>query len=179
MGYHWACRIVPKDEDFVPSPEELASVDIDPHFTQKEVRELQSIICSNCALAHMCLKNWGFARDESKKKKLGEKVRKARLRRQQRERARAERTSQIKQLWRYCREADISLGRFPLVAAVRDDEDEEEGNEMREAKWHHHYPHTGQLPTRQMHDHSRWTWPVLFIYPSHNQRYTAVFCQRL
>jgi len=228
QAYHWACRIVPKDEDFVPSPEELASVDIDPHFTQKEVRELQSIICSNCALAHMCLKNWGFARDESKKavdfnpynvkawyrlakahqmlqnweeagsvidsglevekdskellqlkKKLGEKVRKARLRRQQRERARAERTSQIKQLWRYCREADISLGRFPLVAAVRDDEDEEEGNEMREAKWHHHYPHTGQLPTRQMHDHSRWTWPVLFIYPSHNQRYTAVFCQRL
>jgi len=67
QAYHWACRIVPKDEDFVPSPEELASVDIDPHFTQKEVRELQSIICSNCALAHMCLKNWGFARDESKK----------------------------------------------------------------------------------------------------------------
>ena len=66
-SYHWACRIVPKDEDFIPTPEELAAADDDPYFTQKELDEIRSIICSNCALAHMCLKNWGFVRDETKK----------------------------------------------------------------------------------------------------------------
>mmetsp|Transcript_26593 Transcript_26593/g.45396 ORF Transcript_26593/g.45396 Transcript_26593/m.45396 type:complete len:551 (-) Transcript_26593:64-1716(-) len=217
-AYHWASRIVPKDEDFVPTPEELAAADDDPYFTEKELDELRSIICSNCALAHMCLKNWGFQRDESKKavdfnpnnlkawyrlakahqmlqnweeagnaidsgleiekdnkellllqKKLGEKVRKARLHRQQRERARAERTSRIKDVWRYCKEEDIALGRVSLVATVKDDEDEEEGGDTVEARWHHHYPHTGQLPKRQVQDGGRWTWPVLFVYPSHRQ----------
>ena len=66
-SYHWASRIVPKDEDFVPTPEELAAADDEPYFTQKELDELRSIICSNTALAHMCLKNWGYARDEAKK----------------------------------------------------------------------------------------------------------------
>eukprot|EP00584_Thalassiosira_punctigera_P000084 CAMPEP_0172534342 /NCGR_PEP_ID=MMETSP1067-20121228/6742_1 /TAXON_ID=265564 ORGANISM="Thalassiosira punctigera, Strain Tpunct2005C2" /NCGR_SAMPLE_ID=MMETSP1067 /ASSEMBLY_ACC=CAM_ASM_000444 /LENGTH=553 /DNA_ID=CAMNT_0013319121 /DNA_START=64 /DNA_END=1725 /DNA_ORIENTATION=- len=217
-AYHWACRIVPKEEDFVPTPEELAAADEDPYFTQKELDDLRSIICSNCALAHMCLKNWGYTRDEAKKavgfnrsnikawyrlakahqmlqnweeagnaidsgldiekenkelltlqKKLGEKVRKARLHRQQRERDRAERTSRIKDVWRYCKEENISLGRVPLVATVKDDEDDEEGVDTIEARWHHHYPHTGQLPKRQMQDGGGWTWPVLFVYPSHHQ----------
>lgn len=92
--------------------------------------------------------------------KLGEKVRKARLLRQQRERARAERTSRIKNVWRYTKEEQISLGRVSLVAKVKDDEDEED-------RWHHHYPHTGQLPKRD--DSGAWTWPVLFVYPSHHQ----------
>mmetsp|Transcript_11369 Transcript_11369/g.20936 ORF Transcript_11369/g.20936 Transcript_11369/m.20936 type:complete len:548 (-) Transcript_11369:97-1740(-) len=211
-AYHWACRIVPKDEDFVPTPEELAAADEDPYFTEKGLDELRSIICSNCALAHMCIKNWGHVRDEAKKavdynpnnikawyrlakahqmlhnweeagnaidsgleiekdskelhqlqKTLGDKVRKARLHRQQRERARAERTSRIKDVWRYCKEETIALGRVPLVATVKDDEDEIE------ARWHHHYPHTGQLPKRQLQDGGRWTWPVLFVYPSHHQ----------
>jgi len=215
-SYHWACRIVPKDEDFIPTPEELAAADDDPYFTQKELDEIRSIICSNCALAHMCLKNWGFVRDETKKaidfnpknikalyrlakahqmlknweeagnaidsgleiekdnkellqlqKKLGEKVRKARLQRQKRERARAERTSRIKDVWRYCKEESVDLGRVSLVATVKDDEDEEEGNGTMEARWHHHYPHTGQLPKRQPQGGGGWTWPVLFVYPSH------------
>lgn len=100
-------------------------------------------------------------------KKLGEKVRKARLQRQQRERARAERTSRIKEVWRYCKEDNISLGRVSLVATVKDDEDEAEGDD---ARWHHHYPHTGQLPKRQVQNEGEgWTWPVLFVYPSHHQ----------
>ena len=103
-------------------------------------------------------------------KKIGEKVRKARLHRQQRERARAERSSRIKEVWRYCKEEEIALGRVSLVATVKDDEDEEEGNDdATEARWHHHYPHTGQLPKRQLQDTSGWTWPVLFVYPSHRQ----------
>ena len=77
--------------------------------------------------------------------KLGEKVRKARLHRQQRERARAERTSRIKDVWRYCKDEKIDLGRVSLVATVKDDEDEEEGADTAEARWHHHYPHTGQF----------------------------------
>jgi len=178
---------------------------------------MRSIICANCAMAHMCLKNWGFVRDESNKAvkhnpknikawyrlakahqmlqnweeagnaidsgleiekdnkellqlqtKLGTKIRKARQLRQQRERSRAERTSRIKEVWRYCKEEDIALGRVTLVGTVKDDEEDEEGNEKAESQWHHHYPHTGQLPKRQMQD-GKWTWPVLFVYPSHHQ----------
>ena len=210
-AYAWANRIIPKDDDYVPTPDELADVDEDPYFTQQGLDELRSVICSNCALAHSCLKNWGYVRDESKKavdfnpnnikawyrlakayqmlqswedagnaidsglkidkdnkellqleKLLGEKVRKARLHRQQRERSRAERTSRIKDVWRYCKEESIALGRVSLVATVKDDEDEDD------ARWHHHYPHTGQLPKREC-DTGVWTWPVLFVYPSHRQ----------
>ena len=129
------------------------------------------------------LKNWeeagnaidsGLAIEKDNKEllqlqtKLGDKVRKARQQRQQRERARAERTSRIKDVWRYCKHEDIALGRVSLVATVKDDEDEEEGNDTAEARWHHHYPHTGQLPKRQLQD-GKWTWPVLFVYPSHQQ----------
>lgn len=210
-AYHWATRITAKDDDFVPTAEEFSDADIDPYFSQKELDELCSIICSNCAMAHMCLKNWGLTRDEAKKavkfnshnikawyrlakayqmlqnweeagdaidsgleiekdnkeliqlqKKTGEKVRKARLQRQQRERARAERTSQIKEVWRYCKEEKVALGRVPLVATVKDDEEED-------ARWHHHYPHSGQLPKRQLQNGGKWAWPVLFVYPSHHQ----------
>jgi hypothetical protein len=72
-------------------------------------------------------------------------------------------------VWRYCKEEKIALGRVPLVATVKDDEDEEEGGDAVEARWHHHYPHTGQLPQRQLRDGGGWTWPVLFVYPSHRQ----------
>jgi hypothetical protein len=101
-------------------------------------------------------------------KLLSEKVRKARLHRQQRERARAERTSHIKDVWRHCKEENVALGRVPLVATVKDDEDVEDGNDSAESRWHHHYPHSGQLPKRHG-DVGGWTWPVLFIYPSHRQ----------
>lgn len=101
-------------------------------------------------------------------KKLGDKVRKARILRQQRERARAERTSRIKEVWRYCKEENISLGRVSLVATVKDDEDDEEGAEKMESRWHHHYPHSGQLPKVDQ-EGGGWTWPVLFVYPSHHQ----------
>lgn len=38
---HWANRIVPKDEDFVPTPEELEAAQEDPFFTEKELDELR------------------------------------------------------------------------------------------------------------------------------------------
>ena len=69
-AFSWASRIVPKGEDFVPTPEELVAADIDPFFTEKELDEMRSVICANCAMAHMMLKNWGFVRDESKKVRL-------------------------------------------------------------------------------------------------------------
>ncbi len=55
----------------------------------------------------------------------------------------------IKDVWRYCKEDKISSGHVSLVATVNDDEDDE-GNDAVEARWHHHYPHTGQLPRRQL-----------------------------
>ena len=46
---HWANRIAPKDEDFVPTIEELnAQHEDDPYFTEKELDEIRSVICSNC-----------------------------------------------------------------------------------------------------------------------------------
>lgn len=97
-------------------------------------------------------------------KALDKKVRRARLERQKRERARAERVSNVKKVWKHCKESQIVLGRVPLVASVTDDE--EEDDEVTEARWHHHHPHTGRLP--QQID-GEWAWPAMFVYPSHNQ----------
>ncbi len=78
---------------------------------------------------------------------LGDKVRKARLNGQQRERSRAERTARNQRCLEvlYCKEDKISSGHVSLVATVND-----EGNDAVESRWHHHYPHTGLLPRRQM-----------------------------
>lgn len=96
---------------------------------------------------------------------LGEKVRKARLLRQKRERTRAERVSKVKEVWKHCKEGGIQLGRVALVASVADD-DEEGGVEADESRWHHHFPHTGVIPSSSG---GRWSWPCLFVYPSHSQ----------
>ena len=66
-AYAFSLRIQPKDDDFVPTPEELIEADDEPFYTLKELDKMRSVICSNCALAHMCLKNWGFVRDEAKR----------------------------------------------------------------------------------------------------------------
>lgn len=131
------------------------------------------------AKAHQMLQNWeeagdaidsGLACDEENKdliklRKLCEKqVRKARLDRQRRERVRAERVSQVKEVWKHCKDTAITLGRVPLVATVNDDDEEDE---EAEARWHHHHPHSGRLP--QKISGGEWSWPCMFLYPSHNQ----------
>ena len=95
---------------------------------------------------------------------LADKVRKARLERQKRERKRAERVSRVKEVWKHCKESSIQIGRVPLVSTVTDDDDE--GDESEESRWHHHHPHTGQLPEVVGNE---WSWPCMFVYPSHNQ----------
>lgn len=131
------------------------------------------------AKAHQMLQNWeeagdaidsGLACDKENKdlKKLRalceKKVRKARLDRQKRQRARAERVSSVKEVWKHCKETKITLGRVPLVATVNDDDEEDDETE---ARWHHHHPHSGRLPQRL--SNGEWSWPTMFIYPSHNQ----------
>lgn len=95
-------------------------------------------------------------------KQLAAKVQRARKLRQERERARAERVSRVKQVWMHCKEKKIQLGRVPLVATVTDDED---GTDE-ESRWHHHRPNTGNLPKTSS---EGWVWPCMFIYPSHRQ----------
>ena len=95
-------------------------------------------------------------------KLLSGKVQRARNLRQQRERARAERVLRVKQVWKHCKEKSIQLGRVPLVASVTDDEDGVD----EESKWHHHRPNTGNLPESTS---EGWTWPCMFVYPSHRQ----------
>lgn len=131
------------------------------------------------AKAHQMLRNWEEAGDaidsglaiESENKDLlklrtlcEKKVQRARLDRQKRERARAERVSKVKEVWKHCKETKIVLGRVPLVATVNDDDEDDDDAE---ARWHHHYPHSGRLPTRL--STGEWNWPCMFLYPSHNQ----------
>jgi hypothetical protein len=108
-------------------------------------------------------------------KLLGDKIGKARLQRQQRERARAERVAKVKAVWKHCqtdgrtRNERINLGRVPLVASVTDDDDKDdlgEDEQILESRWHHHMPHSGTLPTFS---NGEWSWPCMFVYPSHNQ----------
>lgn len=134
------------------------------------------------AKAHQMLKNWeeagdavesGLAVEKDNKellkleKLLEEKVRKARRARQQRERARAERVVRVKDAWKHCKESGIKLGRVPLVATVTDEEDEGDDDETQESRWNSHHPHTGRLPTRL--PNGEWSWPSMFVYPSHSQ----------
>jgi len=134
------------------------------------------------AKAHQMLKNWEEAGDAIEsglavegdnkellklEKLLEEKVRKARRARQQRERARAERVVRVKEVWKHCKEEGIKLGRVPLVATVTDEEDEGDSDEAEESRWNSHHPHTGRLPTRL--PTGEWSWPSMFVYPSHSQ----------
>lgn len=102
-------------------------------------------------------------------RQLQDKISRARKLRQQRERARAERVARIKQVWKHCKEKKILLGRVPLVASVTEDDEEEEDAERIESRWHAHLPHTGQLPEPKPEAGNEWFWPVMFLYPSHNQ----------
>lgn len=143
------------------------------------------------AKAHQMLQNWeeagkaidsGLDIDPDNKDltklltQLQEKIRKAKLARQRRERIRAERVSSIKQVWKHCQGKEspdgktIKLGRVALVASVSDDDDYENGvgAETMESRWHHHFPHTGVIPSR-LPDSGLWAWPCLFLYPSHSQ----------
>lgn len=139
------------------------------------------------AKAYQMLKHWGGAGDAIEEglalpgedmnkdllklqKLLETKVRKSRQERQKKERARAERAVKIKGVWKHCSESKIGLGRVPLVASVTDEEDEDlmEDGDAQEARWHNHFPHTGLLPERSPQD-GEWTWPTMFLYPSHRQ----------
>jgi tetratricopeptide (TPR) repeat protein len=131
------------------------------------------------AKAHQMLQNWEDAGDaidnglaipgqkdnvdlNKLQTQVAAKVSRARKLRQQRERARAQRVSQVKQVWKHCKDENIQLGRVPLVASVADDED---GTDE-ESKWHHHRPNSGNLPEASNGD---WVWPCMFLYPSHKQ----------
>jgi len=58
----WANKIEPLQEG------DLAQADTDdPTYTKEELDEQKSAICSNIALMHMQIKNWGYARDEAKR----------------------------------------------------------------------------------------------------------------
>uniref|UniRef100_A0A7S3VEM7 Cns1/TTC4 wheel domain-containing protein n=1 Tax=Chaetoceros debilis TaxID=122233 RepID=A0A7S3VEM7_9STRA len=138
--------------------------------------------CYRLAKAHQMLQNWEEAGDaidsglnidgENKdlmklQKLLQKKVNRARLDRQKREKARAQRVSKVKGVWRHCKEKGVVLGRVPLVSTVTDD-DEEDDEKVDEARWHHHHPHTGRLPQEIPGSNGEWSWPCMFVYPSHN-----------
>lgn len=137
------------------------------------------------AKAHQMLKDWeeagnaidsGLAvpgEEQNKdllklQKQLADKIQKARRLRQQRERARAERVAKVKAVWKHSRESNILLGRVPLVASVTDEVDDDEEEQQQESRWHNHLPHSGMLPVVDS-NNGEWSWPCMFLYPSHNQ----------
>ncbi len=138
--------------------------------------------CYRLAKAHQMLQNWEEAGDaidaglkidaENKdfikiEKLLQKKINRARLDRQKREKARAKRISEVKGVWKHCKEKGVILGRVPLVSTVTDDDEEDDEN-VDEARWHHHHPHTGRLPQPIPGGGGEWSWPCMFVYPSHN-----------
>ena len=162
-------------------------------FNSKNVKALFRL-----AKANQMLKDWepageaidsGLELDPSNKdllklkKLLSDKIRLARIARQKRERVRSERASSIKAVWKHCKSQQIKLGRVALVASTTDeleynedllvDDDQNEDAGAFESRWHHHFPHTGQLPKPDGGNNGRknplWTWPTLFVYPSHSQ----------
>ena len=47
-----------------------------------------------------------------------------------------------------------------------------------ESKWHNHHPHTGKLPQQLSYDSIEWSWPTMFVYPSHRQSdFTSNFAE--
>jgi tetratricopeptide (TPR) repeat protein len=148
-------------------------------FNQKNVKSWYRL-----AKAQQMLQNWEEAGDAIDKglecdhdnaelvklqKLLEGKVRRARLERQKRERARAERVALVKDVWKHCKEQNITLGRVALVASVNDDE-EDDADDRLEDRWHHHHPHTGCIPKRIDYSNTDdWAWPCMLLYPSHNQ----------
>ena len=133
------------------------------------------------AKAHAMLKHWEKAGDaidsglelEKNNKELlllqktcSKQVQRARQERQKRQRARAERVVKVKQVWNHCKEYNIQLGRVALVSSVTEDEEEEnEHADAEENRWHTHFPHSGVIASKK----EEWTWPCMFIYPSHKQ----------
>jgi len=135
------------------------------------------------AKAHQMLQNWEPAGDaidsgldiENENKELlklqtllQNKVKRARAERQKREKARALRVSRVKKVWKYCKQSGIQLGRVPLVSKVSDDDEEDDEN-VDEARWHQHFPHTGKLPQQLSYNNNEWSWPTMLVYPSHKQ----------
>lgn len=162
-------------------------------FNKSNVKALYRL-----AKANQMLKDWepagdaidsGLELDPSNKdllklkKLLQDKIRLARIARQKRERIRSERASSIKAVWKHCKAENIQLGRVALVASTTDeleynedlllDDDQNEDAAAFESRWHHHFPHTGSLPKpdggNNGGNNPLWTWPCLFVYPSHSQ----------
>jgi len=103
-------------------------------------------------------------------KAVEQNARNARVQRQKKERARAERVGYVKRLWRACKNSNIKLGRVPLIATLNDDDVDEEEEEQIENQWGYHHPHSGKLPKFDNENSTSVTsWPVLFVYPSHHQ----------
>lgn len=102
-------------------------------------------------------------------RQIDSRVQKARKLRQQRERAKAERTAKIKAVWNHCKgSGGIKLGRVSLVSSASEDDDDDVDDVEEQSRWHHHLPHSGCIPAEQPPD-GEWCWPCMFLYPSHKQ----------
>jgi len=105
---------------------------------------------------------------------LDSRARRARTDRQRRERERAERAARTKAAWMHAKRSHIRLGRTSLLATRYRDNDHDDDCDgaapTDESSWQqHHGPHAGALPRAVADNDTEWTWPVLFVYPSHRQ----------
>jgi hypothetical protein len=70
-AFEWAQKIEPLEHQEQYKKEDGKDVKpkaVDaPEYTEKELDEMKSNLCSNAALAHLQIKNWGHVRKDSKK----------------------------------------------------------------------------------------------------------------
>ena len=101
---------------------------------------------------------------------LSTKIQIARNELKLKQKARIERISTIKRIWKHCVEKGIQIGRIPLLSMndVTDlEEDDNIDTNAQETTWKYNLPFSGKLPS--LNTSKEWTWPCLFIYPSHSQ----------
>ena len=70
QAFAWAQKIEPlehREKNKDQAEKQTKTADEEPEYTERELDEMKSNLCSNAALAHLQLKNWGFVRDDSTK----------------------------------------------------------------------------------------------------------------
>lgn len=67
-SFFWAEKVDTVEEDYTPPVDDKGErLDDIPFYTQKQLDDYKSTLCTNASTAHAQIKNWGYVRDQSSK----------------------------------------------------------------------------------------------------------------